>query len=36
MEKHHEANVRDFDFQRGALVLVCNTAIEKSLTDLGP
>ena len=30
-EKDHAATIRDFDFQRGDLVLVQNTAIEKSL-----
>jgi hypothetical protein len=30
-ERDHSATIRDFDFQRGDLVLVRNTAIEKSL-----
>jgi hypothetical protein len=30
-EKDHAATIRNFDFQRGDLVLVRNTAIEKSL-----
>jgi hypothetical protein len=30
-EKDHMATIRDFDFQRGDLVLVRNTAIEKAL-----
>jgi len=30
-EQEHSASIRDFNFQRGALVLVRNTAIEKAL-----
>jgi hypothetical protein len=30
-ECEHAATIRDFDFQRGDLVLICNTAIEKAL-----
>ncbi|KIM71553.1 hypothetical protein PILCRDRAFT_82672, partial [Piloderma croceum F 1598] len=30
-ERDHAATIRDFDFKRGDLVLVCNTAIEKAL-----
>ena len=30
-EKEHSASIRDFDFKRGALVLIRNTRIEKSL-----
>jgi hypothetical protein len=30
-ERSHAATIRDFDFQRGDLVLVRNTAIEKAL-----
>jgi hypothetical protein len=30
-ERDHKATIRDFDFKRGALVLIRNTAIEKSL-----
>jgi hypothetical protein len=30
-EREHLATIRDFDFKSGDLVLVCNTAIEKSL-----
>ncbi|TFK78078.1 hypothetical protein K466DRAFT_507784 [Polyporus arcularius HHB13444] len=31
LERDHTTTIRDFDFQRGALVLMRNTAIEKSL-----
>ena len=30
-EKRHNATIRDFNFQKGDLVLMRNTAIEKSL-----
>lgn len=30
-EKEHAATIKDFDFKRGALVLIRNTAIEKAL-----
>ena len=30
-EKEHEHSIQDFDFKRGALVLIRNTKIEKSL-----
>ena len=30
-KREHSATVRDFNFGRGDLVLVCNTAIEKAL-----
>jgi hypothetical protein len=30
-EREHAATIRDFDFQRGDLVLIRNTAIEKAL-----
>jgi hypothetical protein len=32
-EREHAATIRDFDFQKGDLVLVCNTAIKKSLNQ---
>ncbi|KAI0323373.1 hypothetical protein GY45DRAFT_1264682, partial [Cubamyces sp. BRFM 1775] len=31
LEREHAASIKDFDFARGALVLIRNTAIEKSL-----
>ena len=30
-EKEHQATIHDFDFKAGALILIRNTAIEKSL-----
>jgi hypothetical protein len=30
-EEHHLRTLKDFDFQRGSLILMCNTQIEKSL-----
>jgi hypothetical protein len=32
-ERNHDATICDFDFQRGALVLIRNTAIEKALNQ---